>query len=212
MILQHPATGAREDAGRAFSLPALILGPVWFFVKGLTREGVLSVLGVIFTLGWGWLALPLVFPIVYRRHLERRGFRLVSPAHTPHTEVPGVVPPADHAAAFEAMHRDIARIPVEAHQCMSCGSQVGTRSEPIGFSRVIEKNTEFTGGKIKFTTRASILKTVVVFCENCWRQRRNFLGLPKIAAEDYALHPWWRAAQLQGFTTNLGKYEVERYR
>ena len=211
MIMQHPATGEREDAGGAFSLPALLLGPIWFFVRGLPREGVLAVILVAVTLGWGWLAMPFAFPIALRKSLARRGFVAVPGAQAGAIVPPGVSSAAGPAEALALMQHDIARIPVDAGHCMQCGVRTGTSSRPIGFSRVLDKNTEFTGGKIRFTTRANVVRTVLVLCEDCWKPRKGFLGLTRLRAEDYALHPWWGAAQVHGFTTNLDRHEVERY-
>ena len=209
MLMQHPVTGAREDIG-AFSVPALFLGPVWFFIRGLTRPGVFAILGVAITLGWGWLALPFVFPIVYRRHLEQLGWQPVVPGAPP-VQIPGA-PLIDPNEALARMQADVARIPVDTTICMQCGTRTGISSQPIGFSRVLDKSTSFEGGKIKFTTRANVVKAQLVLCELHWKPRKNMLGMWKLSPGDYALHPWWGAAQQHGFTTHLDPWEVQRYK
>ena len=208
MVMQHPVTGAREDVG-SFSVPALFLGPLWFFIKGLIGPGILAILGVVITLGWGWLALPFVFPIVYRKHLERQGFRPAAMIQT--AAAAGDAPPVNPSEAVALMQADVARIPVDTTVCMQCGTRTGISSQPIGFSRVLDKSVGFKEGKISLTTKANVVRAQLVLCAAHWKARKNFLGMWKLTPQDYALHPWWGAAQLHGFTANLDPWEVQRY-
>ncbi len=212
MIMEHRDTGNRIDSGSPFSIGALLLGPLWFFIKGMILPGVLAGAGVILTFGLGWLALPFIYPALYRKQLERQGYVVVKSAEN-FSRAPGdpAPDPTEAIAAGEAMQRAIAGQPVDLTICMECGSRQGVTGRDFGFARILDKTSEFSGGKFKWSTRASIVRGEMVFCEACWKKHKNMVGLPKLTDADYALHPWWATAQKYGFTTHLDAHEVQRY-
>jgi hypothetical protein len=123
MIMEHRVTGNRIDSGAPFSLPALLLGPLWFFAKGMVAEGLAAGAVVIITVGVGWIALPFIFPILYRRHLTKQGFVVVQGTENFSRSVSSPAPdPTPHVEAAADMHREIAAIPVDLATCMECGS------------------------------------------------------------------------------------------
>ncbi|HEY2804412.1 MAG TPA: hypothetical protein VGI92_01000 [Gemmatimonadales bacterium] len=207
----------------------------------MITEALLMTVASMVTVGVAWLVMPFFFNGLYRRSLVRRGYVLVKepPRAAPIAAADATPTPAAAQApaaaeqqdAVRAMAADVARLPVSANECMECGANGRMNEREFGFARIIDQKKEYgeagaaaaasilsglLGGPMmlkgpRTTTTANIIRSKLVFCEPCLGKRKNMLGLPKITDADYALHPWWGAAQQHGFITHLDSYQLAKY-
>jgi len=228
-IMEHPVSRERVALGSWFSFPCLVFGPAWFAWKRMFGTALLAAVGVVLTLMWGWLVLPFIANPMLRRHLTKRGFVEVS-APAPSTRVAHQAPIGAEApqAAARTLWADVASVPVDLGACMDCGSRDELEAREFGLARILDVNyaamTATAGisaismllggpGMVKGPkTTASIVRGQLVLCQRCLGRRKNFIGLPRIADKDYALHPWAAAARRHGYTTYLDRYALARYK
>jgi hypothetical protein len=111
---------------------------------------------------------------------------------------------------------------------MDCGSRESPEAREFGFARILDVDYGATAasagisavsmllggpGMIKGPkTTANIVRTAMIFCSHCMTKRKGLLGIPRLYDADYVLHPWSAAARRNGFTTNLDKYQLQRYK
>jgi hypothetical protein len=53
-----------------------------------------------------------------------------------------------------------------------------------------------------------VLRAELVLCERCTNRVKSFFGTVKLPSEDYARHPWSKAAAELGYTTFLSEEEL----
>lgn len=79
MEFENPTNGYRETAGGVLSwLWVLLLGPLYWVVKGVWRHALLHFILVCLTAGIASLIYPFFTYAILRRHYQRRGWRKIS--------------------------------------------------------------------------------------------------------------------------------------